>query len=408
MSYLESATKIRAEFPALTQKIRGKSLIYLDSAASALKPWPVIERISHFYTYETSNVHRGAHYVADLATGFFEEARKKVQKFLGAANLEEIVFTRGTTESINLVAQTYGRKFLKEGDEILLTELEHHANIVPWQILASEKGLKVQFAKILDNGELDLNDFKSKLSSKTKLVAVSHCSNTLGTILDVKALAKLAHAVGAKILIDGAQAVANRKVDVVDLDVDFYAFSGHKLFGPYGIGVLYGKKDILEEMPPYQGGGSMISEVKVTGTTFNDIPHRFEAGTPHIEGVIALGTAIDYVEKIGYDKIHGIETELLEYATSQIKNIPGLRLIGEAKDKAAILSFVIDGLHHSDIGQILDQEGVAVRAGHHCTQPLMARLGITGTVRASFSIFNTKADVDALIKGILKAKEMLS
>lgn len=408
MSMLQEASKIRADFPALTQKVRGKNLVYLDSAASALKPWPVIERISHFYTYETSNVHRGAHYIADLATGFFEESRKKVQKFLGAEHSEEIVFTRGATESINLVAHSYGRTFLKSGDEILLTELEHHANIVPWQILAKEKGLKIQVAKILENGELDLQDFKAKLSNKTKLVAVAHCSNTLGTVLDVKALAALSHAVGAVVLVDGAQAVANRPVNVRDLDVDFYAFSGHKLFGPYGIGVLYGKKDILEKMPPYQGGGSMISEVKFPDTTFNDIPHRFEAGTPHIEGVIALGTAIDYVEKLGYDKIHGIEEELLQYATEQLKTVPGLKIIGEAKDKAAIVSFVIEGLHHSDIGQILDQEGIAVRAGHHCTQPLMARYGITGTVRASFSIFNTKADVDALVKGILKAKEMLS
>jgi cysteine desulfurase/selenocysteine lyase len=407
MSLIET-NKLRADFPALTQKVRGKPLVYLDSAASALKPWPVIERISHFYTYETSNVHRGAHYLADRATQAFEESREKVRQFLHAGSTEEIIWTAGATNSMNLVAQSWGRKFLKAGDEVLVSEMEHHANIVPWQMICEEVGAKVVMAPIKDNGEFDFELFEKSFSKNTRMVSLTHCSNTLGTFVDVKKAGEIAHKHGALITVDGAQVVANRPVNVQELDVDFYSFSGHKLFGPYGIGVLYGKKALLQAMPPYQGGGSMISEVTFEKTTYNDLPYKFEAGTPNIEGVIALGAAIDYVQRIGFDRIQEIEHELLEYATQELKKIPGVRIIGEAPEKAPILSFAIEGIHHSDLAQILDQEGVAVRAGHHCTMPLLKRYKISGTVRASFSVFNNKADVDALVKAVIKAKEMLT
>lgn len=407
MSLIE-VNKYRADFPALTQKIRGKSLVYLDSAASALKPWPVIERITHFYTYETSNVHRGAHYLADQATQAFEGAREKVRHFLNASSIEEIIWTSGTTASLNLIAQSWGRKFLKPGDEVLVSEMEHHANIVPWQMICEEVGAKVRMAPIKDNGEFDFEAFEALLSNKTKMVSLTHCSNTLGSYVDVKRATALAHKYGALATVDGAQVVSTRPVDVQNLNVDFYTFSGHKLFGPYGIGVLYGRKDLLQQMPPYQGGGSMISQVSFEKTSYNDLPFKFEAGTPNIEGVIALGTAIDYVQKVGFAQIQQIEHELLEYATAEMKKIPGVQIIGEAPDKAPILSFAIPGVHHSDLAQILDQEGVAVRAGHHCTMPLLKRYKITGTVRASFSLFNNKADVDALVKAVIKAKEMLT
>lgn len=407
MSLIE-ANKLRADFPALTQKVRGKPLIYLDSAASALKPWPVIERISHFYTYEASNVHRGAHYLSDKATQAFEEARQKVRQFLNASSIEEVIWTPGTTASMNLVAASWGRQNLKAGDEVLVSEMEHHANIVPWQMICEQMGAKVVMIPITDTGDFDFAEYEKKFTAKTRMVSLTHCSNTLGTYVDVKRAAKIAHQKGALITVDGAQVVSTRPVDVQDLDVDFYTFSGHKLFGPYGIGVLYGKKKHLLEMPPYQGGGSMISEVSFEKTTYNDLPFKFEAGTPNIEGVIALGAAIDYVNKVGFDHIQKIEKELLEYATQELKKVPGVRIIGEAAEKAPILSFAIPGVHHSDLAQILDQEGVAVRAGHHCTMPLLKRYQVSGTVRASFSIFNNKADVDALVKAVIKAKEMLS
>lgn len=408
MSLIE-ANKLKADFPALTQKIRGKPLVYLDSAASALKPWPVIERISHFYTYETSNVHRGAHYLADRATQAFEESREKTKNFLHAKYSEEIIWTAGATASMNLVAASWGRQFLKAGDIVLISEMEHHANIVPWQMICEETGATVLSAPITEQGDLDFDQFEKIFSTnKIKMVSLTHCSNTLGTFVNVKRAAEIAHRYGALITVDGAQAVSARPVDVQDLDVDFYSFSGHKLFGPYGIGVLYGKKSLLLEMPPYQGGGSMISNVSWEKTTYNDLPFKFEAGTPNIEGVIALGAAIDYVLKVGFEKIHAIEHELLEYATAELRKVPGLRIIGEAGDKAPILSFTVDHLHHSDLAQIIDQEGIAVRAGHHCTMPLLKRFNITGTIRASFSIFNSKADVDALLRAIIKAKEMLS
>lgn len=403
----ELFSNIRSQFPALTQMVHGKKLVYLDSGATTLKPQSVIDRISHFYSYETSNVHRGAHYLGDVATGHFEAARQKVAQFIGAAQSEEIIFVRGTTEGVNLVANSWGLSNLKAGDEILITVMEHHGNIVPWQMVAEKVGAKVIAADIHDNGELNLEDFKSKLSAKTKLVAFTASSNVLGTNTDAKLLTRLAHEVGAKVLVDGAQIVSQLPVNVQDMDCDFFVFSAHKLFGPFGFGAVYGKKDILDQMPPYQGGGSMISKVTIEKTTFNDVPTRFEAGTPHVEGAVGLHAALDFVEKIGLDKIHTYEMEILKSATEKLLAIPDVKVFGTAANKGAILSFNLKGAHHSDVAQILDQEGVAVRAGHHCTQPLMARLGVPGTVRASFSVYNNHEDIDALVKAVAKAREML-
>lgn len=408
MSSLNSIfAEVRKDFPALNQKVHGKDLIYLDSAATALKPQSVVDRIAKFYLYESSNVHRGAHSLADVATQHFEAARQKIAKFIGAGSSEEIVFVRGTTEGVNLVAQTYGLSHLKAGDEILITEMEHHANIVPWQMVAERCGAKVVAAGILENGELDLEDYKKKLNSRTKIVAFTACSNTLGTVNDSKLLTKLAHEVGAKVFVDGAQIVSLEPVNVQDIDCDFFVFSAHKIFGPFGFGALYGKKEILQEMPPYQGGGSMISKVTIEKTTYNEAPFRFEAGTPHIEGAIGLHAALDYVESIGLDKIHKWETELLNQATARLLEIPDLKIYGTAPNKAPLISFNLKGAHHSDVGQILDQAGVAVRAGHHCTQPLMARLGVPGTVRASISVYNNHDDIEALVKAVVKARELL-
>lgn len=399
--------KWRADFPLLSRKFNGKSLYYFDSAASALKPWKVIERVGHFLSYETSNVHRGAHFLSNQATEFYEGARASVAQFLGAADPSEIIFTRGTTESMNLVAQCLGQS-LKPGDEILLTEMEHHSGIVPWQLVAEKTGAKIVAVAVTEAGEIDFKDLEKKISNKTKIASVVHCSNTLGTVNDVKAIAEKVHKVGGLMVVDGAQMVANRPVSVKDLNCDFYAFSGHKLFGPYGIGVLYGKKTLLDKLPPYQGGGSMISEVRFEKTTYHDIPHRFEAGTPNIEGALGLKAAIDYLGEQSWDDIHEHEEGLRRYTEDKLRMVPGLRIIGEAKDKAPIVSFVIDGIHPNDIGQILNEENVAVRTGHHCTQPLMAKLGIPATVRASLSIYNQQSDVDALVKAVIKAKEMLS
>lgn len=398
---------VRSQFPALTQKVHGKNLVYLDSGATTLKPQSVVDRIAHFYSYETSNVHRGAHYLGDVATGHFEAARQKVAEFLGARQSEEIIFVRGTTEGVNLVANSWGLSNLKAGDEILITVMEHHGNIVPWQMVAEKVGAKVVAADILDNGELDLEDFKKKLNSRTKMVAFTASSNVLGTNTDMKLLTKLAHEVGAKVLVDGAQIVSQLPVNVSEIDCDFFVFSAHKLFGPFGFGAVYGKKEILDQMPPYQGGGSMISKVTIEKTTFNDVPTRFEAGTPHVEGAVGLHAALTFVEKIGLDKIHKYEMDLLNYATGKLLEIPDLKIYGTSLNKGAILSFNLKGAHHSDIGQILDQEGVAVRAGHHCTQPLMARLGVPGTVRASLSVYNNREDIDSMVKAVVKAREML-
>lgn len=399
--------QIRSEFPALKQKVHGKDLIYLDSAATTLKPLSVIERITNFYTYETSNVHRGAHYLGDVATQLFESARARFAQFINARQAEEIIFVRGTTEGVNLIASTWGTTNLIAGDEILITEMEHHANIVPWQMLAEKVGAKVIAAKVLENGELDLEDFKLKLTPKVKLVAVTGCSNTLGTINDIKLLTRLAHEVGALILVDGAQLISFRAVDVQDLDCDFFVFSAHKIFGPFGFGVVYGKRELLEKMPPYQGGGSMIAKVAVEKTTFNEVPYRFEAGTPHIEGAVGLHAAIDFMEKMGMERIRAHEADLLAYATAQLQTIPEVTIYGSTKNKGPIISFNLRGAHHSDVGQILDQEGVAVRAGHHCTQPLMVRLGVPGTVRASFSVYNNRNDIDLLVQAVKKARELL-
>ncbi|WP_347359287.1 aminotransferase class V-fold PLP-dependent enzyme, partial [Bdellovibrio sp.] len=349
----ELFSNVRSQFPALTQMVHGKKLVYLDSGATTLKPQSVIDRISHFYSYETSNVHRGAHYLGDVATGHFEAARQKVAQFIGAAQSEEIIFVRGTTEGVNLVANSWGLTNLKAGDEILITVMEHHGNIVPWQMVAEKVGAKVVAADIHDNGELNLEDFKSKLSSKTKMVAFTASSNVLGTNTDVKLLTRLAHEVGAKVLVDGAQIVSQLPVNVQDMDCDFFVFSAHKLFGPFGFGAVYGKKDILDQMPPYQGGGSMISKVTIEKTTFNDVPIRFEAGTPHVEGAVGLHSALDFVEKIGLDKIHAYEMEILKSATERLLAIPDVKIFGTAANKGAILSFNLKGAHHSDVAQIL-------------------------------------------------------
>ncbi|WP_413289643.1 aminotransferase class V-fold PLP-dependent enzyme [Bdellovibrio sp. HCB337] len=402
-SYFE---KVRAQFPALTQKVHGKDWVYLDSAATTLKPESVSQRIYNFNKYEVSNVHRGAHTIADKATVNYENARQAVAEFINAKSQDEIVFVRGTTEAINLAAHSYARNVLKEGDEVLLTEMEHHGNIVPWQLAAEEKKAKVLAAKVLDNGELDMADFRAKLSPKTKIVAVTACSNVLGTVNDISTIVKEAHKVGAKVLVDAAQIVSQEAVDVQAWDCDFLAFSGHKLFAPFGIGVLYGKKELLDQMPPYQGGGSMITNVSFEKTTFNDVPFRFEAGTPNVGGAIALHAAIDFVKSIGFDKIKAHKKALLQAATEGISKIPNVRIIGTAANKGPILSFVVEGAHHSDIGQILDQQGIAVRAGHHCTQPLMKRFGITGTVRASFSVYNNMQDVESFVKAVKKAQEL--
>lgn len=398
--------KVRRQFPALSQKVHGKDWVYLDSAATSLKPETVAKRVYHFNQYEISNVHRGAHSIADKATVNFENARAAVAKFLNAKSAEEIIFVRGTTEAVNLTAHSYAREILKEGEEILLTEMEHHGNIVPWQIVAEEKKAQVKAVRVLDNGELDFADFKSKLSSKTKIVAVTACSNVLGTVNDIRNIVIEAHKVGAKVLVDGAQIVSQEVVDVQSLNCDFFAFSGHKLFAPFGIGVLYGKKELLDQMPPYQGGGSMISKVSFEKTTFNEAPFRFEAGTPNVEGAIALHTALEFVQEIGFDRIGTHKKELLTAATEGLLKIPQVEIVGTAPHKGPILSFNIEGSHHSDIGQILDQQGVAVRAGHHCTQPLMKRFGITGTVRASFSVYNNMQDVESFLTAVKKAQEL--
>lgn len=397
-----------ADFPALTQKIRGKKLVYLDSAASALKPWPVIERVGHFLTYEASNIHRGAHYLAAKATSEYELTREKTKKFLNASQTEEIIFTKGTTESLNLVAFSFGSMVLKGSDCILLTEMEHHANIVPWQLLQKQIGFKIEVVRVQEDGELDLEDYKKKLKLNPKIVSFSHCSNTLGTINPAKEISKLAKEAGAFVVIDGAQMVANHPVDVLDLDCDFYVFSAHKLFGPYGVGVLYGRRSLLDQMSPYQGGGSMISVVKFNETTFNDVPFKFEAGTPNIEGVLGFSSALDYVAQKGFTVIENHESALLEEATVKLSKVEGLKILGAPKRKAAILSFYMEGLHSQDVGEILDQEGIAVRVGTHCTMPLMERFGVKSTIRASFSIYNQSSDIDVLVSALEKAREMLS
>lgn len=398
---------VRADFPILRERVHGHPLVYLDNAATTQKPTAVIDALVRYYHHSNANIHRGVHLLSERATEEYEAARAKVQSFLNAREPREIIFTRGATEGINLVAQTYGRVHISAGDEVLITAMEHHSNIVPWQMLCEEKGARLRVVPINNCGELDLDEFQRLLSPHTKIVAAGHVSNALGTINPVKWIIQTAHAAGARVLIDGAQAVPHIPVDVQDLDCDFYAFSGHKVYGPTGIGALYGKAQLLEAMPPYQGGGDMISSVTFEKTLYNKIPHKFEAGTPDIAGVIGLGAALDYVQRLGIEKIGAHEQALLEHATERITSFPGVRIIGTAREKASVLSFVMEGIHPHDIGTILDREGVAVRTGHHCAQPVMDIFAIPATVRASFGLYNTKDEINALVRGIKKVKELL-
>lgn len=400
--------KVRADFPILDVKVHGKPLVYLDNAATSQKPQVVIDSLTHYYTSENANIHRGVHTLSELATQDHERARIKVQNFIHAADASEIVFVRGTTEGINLVAQTYGRTHVGAGDEIIISALEHHSNIVPWQILCQQQGARLRVIPVNDDGELLLDEFEKLLGPKTKLVAVAHVSNALGTIVPLRKVIEIAHSRDVPVLVDGAQAAPHLQIDVQALDADFYTLSGHKMYGPMGIGVLYGKRALLEAMPPYQGGGDMISSVTFEKTLYNKLPYKFEAGTPDVSGAIGLGAAIDYLTGIGLDRIVAHEHELLVYGTQAVASIPGLRLIGTAKSKAAVLSFVLDGVHAHDVGTILDQEGIAVRTGHHCAQPLMQRFGVEATARASFALYNTREDVDALVGGIQKVREVFA
>ena len=400
--------KIRRDFPILKMKVLGHPLVYLDNAATSQKPQSVIDALVRYYEGENANIHRGVHYLSQIATEAFEQARETVRAFVNAARASEIIFTRGTTEAINLVAHSYGRANVGAGDEVLITAMEHHSNIVPWQMLCEEKGAKLRVAPMNDEGELLLEEFKKLLNPRTKVVAVGHVSNALGTINPLKEMIAAAHTLGIPVVVDGAQAVPHLAVDVQDLDADFYAFSGHKMYGPTGIGVQYGKTALLEAMPPYQGGGDMISSVTFEKTTYNKLPYKFEAGTPDMAGAAGLKAAIEYMNGIGIAKIAAHEHELLEYATEVIGSLPGVRLIGTAREKASVLSFVLDEVHPHDIGTILDQEGIAVRTGHHCAQPVMERFHIPATVRASFAVYNTKAEIDALARAIQKVHEVFA
>jgi len=398
--------RIRQDFPILGEKVRGKPLVYLDNAATSQKPQVVIDTVHRFLSTYNSNVHRGVHQLSERATEAYEQARQKVQRFINAAESREIIFVRGTTEAINLVAQSYGRERIRAGDEIVISGMEHHSNIVPWQILCEQTGAVLRVVPINDDGELLLDEYVTLLTPRTRLVSVAHVSNALGTINPVREIVRLARRQGVPVLVDGAQAVPHLKVDVRDLDCDFYAFSGHKVFGPTGIGVLYGQARLLEGMPPYQGGGDMIKSVTFEKTVYNDLPYKFEAGTPHIGGVIGLGAAADYLEGVGLDRVAAYEHELLGYATEALSAIPAVRIIGTAKEKASVLSFVVDGVHAHDIGTVLDHEGIAIRAGHHCAMPVMQRFGVPATARASLAFYNTREEIDALVRGIHKVIEM--
>ena len=398
--------KIREDFPILKQTVHGKPLVYLDNAATSQKPQVVIDAELRFYLLDCSNVHRGVHQLSERATEAFEGTRRKVKEFLNAADLREIIFVRGATEAINLVAHSFGRTHVERGDEVLISAMEHHSNIVPWQILCEEKGAMLRVAPINDRGELLLEEFEKLLNERTRLVAVAHVSNALGTINPIRRIIGIARRRNVPVLVDGAQAAPHLKVDVQALDCDFYTFSGHKMFGPTGIGVLYGKARWLEEMPPYQGGGDMISSVTFEKTIYNTLPYKFEAGTPNIAATIGLGAAIDYLTKVGLDNVTAYEHELLGYGTEALRQIPDVRLIGTAREKASVLSFVIDGIHPHDAGTVLDCEGIAVRTGHHCAQPVMQRFGVAATTRASLAFYNTREELDALAAGIRKVQEM--
>jgi cysteine desulfurase/selenocysteine lyase len=399
--------RLREDFPILRRTVHGKPLVYLDNAATSQKPQCVLDSEARYYAELNANIHRGVHSLSQQATDAYEAARDKVQRFINAARREEIVFVRGTTEAINLVATSFGQRF-QRGDEILITEMEHHSNIVPWQLLCERSGAVLRVAPMDDAGELMVDEFDRQLNARTRLVAVTHLSNALGTVNAVKRVIDRAHAIGAAVLIDGAQAVPHIKIDVQALDCDFYAFSSHKLYGPTGVGVLYGKAAGLAAMPPYQGGGDMIREVTFARTTYNDLPYKFEAGTPNIAGVIGLGAAIDYVSAIGLDAIAAHERDLLAYATAQARKVADLQFVGTAGEKASILSFVLNGVHPHDVGTILDDEGIAVRAGHHCAMPVMEHFHIPATVRASFALYNTRAEVDVLFRAVQKAQEIFA
>lgn len=400
--------KLRQDFPILSRQVRGKPLVYLDNAATTQKPQAVIDRLQRYYEMENANIHRGVHFLSGLATDEHEQARELVRLFLNAAHAHEIVFVRGATEGINLVAQTYGRQHVGPGDEVLITAMEHHSDIVPWQILCDEKQARLRVAPIEDNGELDFDAFERLINPRTKLVAVTQVSNALGTVNPIRRIVQAAHRHQVPVLVDGAQSAPHLHVDVQDLDCDFFVFSGHKLYGPTGIGVLYGKEAQLDAMPPYQGGGDMISSVTFEKTTYNKLPYKFEAGTPHIAGAIGLGAAIAYLQSVGIDKIAAHEDRLLERATRALGGIPGVRQIGTAAHRAGVLSFVFDEIHPHDVGTILDQEGIAIRTGHHCAQPVMKRYGIPATARASFALYNTPAEVDALAAGIRLVREVFA
>jgi cysteine desulfurase / selenocysteine lyase len=398
--------RVRADFPLLHTQAHGKPLVYLDNAATAQKPQSVIDATNDYYSQYNANVHRGVHYLSDQATRLYEGARDRIQAYIGAASRHEVIFTKGTTEGINLVASSFGQS-LKAGDEVLISGMEHHGNIVPWHLLSARTGVKMRAIPVLDNGELDLEAVPGLLNERTKLLAVCHVSNTLGTINPVRELIALAHGAGVPVLLDGAQAVPHLRVNVQELDVDFYAFSGHKLFGPTGTGILYGKEKWLEAMPPYQGGGDMIDRVTLETTTFNDLPHKFEAGTPNIAGVAGFGAAIDYLTQMDHVGALAHEQRLLKVATERLQEIPDLRIIGTAKEKVALTSFAITGVHPSDVSTILDNSGIAIRAGHHCTQPLHERFGLSATSRASFAFYNTEEEIDRLIHGLHKVIKML-
>ena len=398
---------IRADFPILGDEMRGKPLVFLDSAASSQKPKQVLDALEFYYKHQNANVHRGVYELSQQATDAYELGRERARKFLNAASTEEIILVKGTTDGINLVASSFGRKFLREGDEVVISAMEHHSNIVPWQLACEQSGAKLKVIPINDKGELLMDEYEKLLTDRTKIVALVHVSNALGTINPVEEVISKAHERGIPVLLDGAQATPHLKVDVQALDVDFYTFSGHKVFGPTGIGILYGKKHWLEQIPPYQGGGEMIATVTFEKTTYNELPHKFEAGTPDISGAVGLGVALDYIEKIGQDNIAAHEHELLVSATEQLLAIDGLRIIGTAENKASVISFLIDGTHPYDVGTILDKLGIAVRTGHHCTQPLMDRFGIPGTVRASFAAYNNHEDVERLVAGVQRAARML-
>lgn len=401
-----NVAEIRKDFPNLHVKVREKPLVYLDNAATTFKPKAVLQAIAHYYEEECANVHRGIHYLSEQATKDFEGSRSKIKNFINAEKSSEIIFTRGTTESINIVANSYGRKFLQKGDEIIISHMEHHSNIVPWQMLCEEKGCVLKIVPINDNGELIYEEYEKLLNPRTKLVSIVYISNSLGTVNPVKRIVAAAHRMKIPVLVDGAQAINHKMIDVRDLDCDFFVFSGHKIYGPTGVGVLYGKADLLNSMPPFLGGGDMIASVTFEKTTYNVLPYKFEAGTPHIAGVIGLGAAIDYVQSIGLAQIAAYEKELLDYGTKLLKTIPGIRMIGTAREKIAILSFVLPNIHAHDLGTLVDEDGVAIRTGHHCTMPVMQRFGVPATSRASLAFYNTKEELEVLVESVNRARKV--